>query len=47
MTRKVKVQSVEAEPTDVIVERDPIVQLSEMPREQEAQIDSISEEESK
>ena len=44
MTRKMKVQSVEAEPTDAIVERDPIVQLSEMPREQEAQIDSISEE---
>lgn len=45
MTRKVKVQAIEAEPTDVTVEKDPVVQLSEMPREQDNQLETTPEEE--
>ena len=45
MTREVKVQAVEAEPTDVTVEKDPVVQLSEMPREQDNQLETTPEEE--
>ena len=45
MTRKVKVQAVEAESTDVTIEKDPVVQLSEMPREQDNQLETTPEEE--